>query len=297
MNLDKDLDFATHLQFYSALMGGVSEVDEYFLFEAQQMHALSVMQALLDTYPMLPDIGDRLGMGRVYHHIVFGAARRLNFILSAFRQLCSIVPPNRKTTMKLEEVHDSGRALNDIYIHTRGVLDNYAWAFGFLFGGAEFEKLPQNRVGLFSKHMKSLFADCGAQDIISAFSDWDRELKDRRDPVAHRIPLSVPPAILDTEAAAQRAKLNEQYIYAQKKAFSFVRERAPQNKIEASFDEVKRISSKMQEVGTFHPWIVHDPNERLTPIYPTVPSDIGQLVRLVRRLNSIIERQIPPQQG
>ncbi len=101
--------------------------------------------------------------------------------------------------MNPEDVIASGRALNDVYIHALGTVDNYAWAIRHYFGNDELKRLRQIEVGLFKRDFRSNSTVSDFGDIAAAFADWHNEIKTRRDPVAHRIPLSVPPYVLNED--------------------------------------------------------------------------------------------------
>lgn len=160
-------------------------------------------------------LGQKIGLEEAYHQLVFGAARRSKILWTAFRQLYRLISPDRTSPLPLDDVFEAARALNDIYIHLRGMQDNYAWALLYLFGGDASKQLNQGDVSLFSKKFTNVQPIAEFVDIVKPFSDWNTELKAMRDPVAHRIPLSVPPAILDEADQKKYAEVNELYNAAQ----------------------------------------------------------------------------------
>lgn len=290
---DQDLSFETHFEPYrrNGYLTGHAERDAYWYYQAQEIHSLRVLDAARDTQSEILIVGQRLQMGPAYHHIVFGAARRSRMIWGAFRELYRHIGPDRTEPLPHDEVFEAARALNDIYIHSRGTMDNYAWALLHLFGDESLKALNPNDIGLFRKRFcgNPSVSDFGA--IAAKFIDWESEIKERRDPVAHRIPLSVPPALLNEEDQARYRLLNDRANEAFQTFLELAGSLASQEVTDAASDEVERLYAEMGKIGIFVPMIVHDPSEGGVRIYPTVPEDIGQLIRLIRRINvRIIER-------
>jgi len=120
---------------------------------------------------------------------------------------------------------------------------------------------------------------------MTAFTDWNKEIASRRDPAAHRIPLTVPPAIIDDESRGEYEKLSAKYNKASADA---LRSTGVEKDALKKFEAAENIFEKLQRVGKFVPVFVHHPNEGLINVYPTVPQDIGQLVRIARGLLKII---------
>jgi len=288
------MEYGKHIGFFEnmGLLTGDGKRDAYFYNQAQEMHCLSVMQAIGDLQTDILILGQKIGLEEAYHQLVFGAARRSKILWTAFRQLYRLISPDRTSPLPLDDVFEAARALNDIYIHLRGMQDNYAWALLYLFGGDASKQLNQGDVSLFSKKFTNVQPIAEFVDIVKPFSDWNTELKAMRDPVAHRIPLSVPPAILDEADQKKYAEVNELYNAAQSRFFVLCREPVERSEIDAASAEVESFHEQLQGIGKFAPVIVHDPKEGGTNIYPTVPQDIGMIVKLARLLNSRIESKV-----
>lgn len=281
---DENLSYEKHFEFYRAFLTGNPERDSFWHFKAQEMHILNVMQAAGDIQGQVVSVGQCLPMGTAYHHLVFGAGRRSKMIWGAFRQLYGMVPPDRTKPLPADDAFEVARALNDIYIHTRGMLDNFAWAILHIFGDEAAKVLHQNDIGLFQKRFKANPSLAEFCDIAAEFNGWAKELSARRDPVAHRIPLSVPPSCLNEEEAVAYSDLQNRANGALLKLAELGNAGASFTDIEAISSEVESLQTKMTTIGRFAPFIVHDPAEGGVRIYPTVPEDIGQLVKLSRRL-------------
>lgn len=290
----EDLSYETHIGRYRQYghLKGDAKRDAYWHHKAQVTHMANVIDAVRDIHLDIVGSSQNLSMDQGYINLAFGAARRTRMIWDALRQLFAMILPERKEPMSSDDVIISGRALNDIYIHTLGTVDNYAWAILQYFGDEKLMRLHRNDIGLFKREFQRNSSISDFIEIAADFKDWYDEIKERRDPVAHRIPLSVPPAILnDDEEAAYRA-LQKDLSSAQAEFLSTIARNGSQDEVDAAAQVQQNIMDRMAKLGTFFPVIVHNPQDAGTPIYPTVPEDIGNLVLLCHRLNSRISERL-----
>lgn len=91
--------------------------------------------------------------------------------------------------------------LNSFYLNVAGALDNLAWIIQHEFNiieGADEKSKKRNKVVLYHKEflegLKKI--DASTVDFILQYYDWYKELKEFRDPAAHRIPLLLPHGII-----------------------------------------------------------------------------------------------------
>ena len=121
-------------------------------------------------------------------------------------------------------------------------------------------------------------------EFTKGFAEWNRDLSSRRDPAAHRIPLSIPPAIIDAETRVEYERLSAEYSKASNDAL-----KTPGHGKDAimKFETAAALYDKLQRVGKFFPVFVHHPDEGPMKIYPTVPQDIGQLIKIARGIFEI----------
>lgn len=289
---DQDLLFDTHLARYRWCLNGRDEADQFWHHEAQDTHALCAIDGIGDIQVRVVIIAQQLPSGPAHHNLLYGAARRSKMIWGAMRQLYALVRPDRRQPLPHDDVFEAERALNDIYIHSRGLLDNYAWAIFHLFGDEELRKLHQNDVSLFRKNFQKNPSVSDFGEIALKFKEWETELKERRDPVAHRIPLTVPPAALNEADAETYRKLQAQANDAFRNLTGLAAQQASMSDIESASEALKNLHLEMGKVGTFFPLIVHDPEKGGVPIYPTVAQDVGQVVTLARLLSSRIQERL-----
>src|SRR6266446_915961 len=194
------LDFEYHRREYQALVGSEKlEADAYFLAQAQYVHSLVVHDALRDAQVSAVTIAPMLVNEQARYFINYGVGRRLRMIWVSYRGLLALVQTDRKEPLSLDDVGAISRDLNVIYINIRGVLDNLAWCLLHEVASDQIRNLDPVKVGLFSPALMNDSNLISLKVRLEEFSTWHRELKCRRDPAAHRIPLSVPPAILNPE--------------------------------------------------------------------------------------------------
>jgi hypothetical protein len=136
-------------------------------------------------------------------------------------------------------------------MNLRGTLDNFAWCFLYEKEACAVGLLSRMNIDLFAKKFRELPSFVKIAREISAHDDWNKEVKERRDPVAHRIPLYIPPSIVDHEEAERYKELVGEYAFAQ-----------------------------LSNIGSFYPCFQHHPDEGIIPIYPTLPTDMTHLIRI-----------------
>ena len=272
-------------------MVGVSERDAYWHFQAQEMHSLCVLDSIRDLQLEIIDLSNKVENEDAINNLNFGAARRSRMIWGAFRQLHNLIAPDRSVPMEHDDVFEASRALNDIYIHVRGTLDNYAWALFHLFWDNSLA-INRSEIDLFGRRFRSIIAFSDFNEILSSYLPWNRELKERRDPVAHRIPLSVPPSFFNEADQLRFSEVNQKFDAARRRHLELTSNGAAQSELDAASNEADAHYAQLQKIGTFAPIIVHDPKEGGTRIYPTVPQDIGTLVRIIRGLSTAISRRL-----
>ena len=109
--------------------------------------------------------------------------------------------------------------------------------------------------------------------VLEAHAAWYTEFKSCRDPSAHRMPLYVPPAVLNAEQAARHEEIWQERADAIRKG---------------DFDRAEKLAEEQSALGTFSPHFFHDPDKGGDPIYPTVPTDVGKLITIGRAINKEI---------
>jgi len=283
---DTQLGFDHHLDFFRKLgsLTGDLERDAHCHRQAEYMHALSICDAIRDIHFDAATLSHSVKNPEANFHMRFGIARRAKFIWLSIRGVLGLVMPDRTEPLPHDEVEKIARDLNVIYINIRGTLDNLAWLLLDLFASDKTRNLPPVKISLFgNEYLK----DGNLADIakfIKPYEDWNGELSGKRDPAAHRIPLSVIPAIIDSETKDEYQRTMEEYNNMIGDAF---RDSANWEIAEPKFEKAHALHEKLESIGKFAPLFVHHPDEGAMKIYPTVPQNIGQLVRITRGIFEI----------
>ena len=199
----------------------------------------------------------------------------------SIRRLLQIVPPDRNEPLPRNEVEYVAQDLNVIYINTRGILDNLAWAAVEQFTVAADRPRGNGDVGLFRPLMRKLPTLEPLGLTLAPYRGWDREFASRRDPAAHRIPLTVPPAVLDESAQLEFA---ERQLECNQIANEMIRAAKEGRDLTDLAEQREAAFERLERVGGFNPWFTHHPDEGPIPIYPTVPEDVATMIKAAARV-------------
>lgn len=253
---------------------GSSEIRKHVHKEAEHSHALVVVNALMHLALDMIVLSDSLKTEDATYYMRYGAGRRLLMMWRSYRTITSIAPPGRKEPLSDEEGTALSGDINVIYMHLRGVMDNLAWCFLYEKEPYLAQRLPKMVVALFSSVIKKRTSLPEFGNEVDADKDWAAELAERRDPVAHRIPLYVPPAAITTEEVAVYQELTGEF-------FKSI------NRLD--FEASDAASEEMLRVGQFLPCFVHHPGAGIVPMYPTVSLDMVHAIDLGRILVQYIK--------
>lgn len=270
----KSLNYEYYMQYYRNLFSSSSdETMEYAQQEAQHLHSLAVCDALRDLFIEMVNLSYRLRRANAGFYMRYGAGRRLNMMWWAYREIIFTAPPGRMRPLNHQEQQILSREINLIYMNLRGVLDNFAWCVLHEIDHGIAKSLKPKSVNLFCNRILLGDPFVALRDGLVRHRDWYHDVANRRDPVAHRIPLYVPQANFTPEDAIHYAELEREF-------FSSARE--------LDCESAMSRLEKMHEVGKFHPSFVHHPDEPLVPVYPTVPDDIAHLVEIGRAIDGFL---------
>lgn len=284
---DEQLEYKHHIKFYEKLgnLVGDDSRDRYWHQQAEYFHALSVCDGILDLYVNSIALAQKIGNSEADFQLRFGVARRAKFIWLSLRNLISLAHPEREEPLLHDQVEEAARDLNVIYINIRGVLDNYAALLVALLGSDQTRRLRPMQVALFGAEFLKDRNLVEVADFLAPFMAWNVDLKGRRDPAAHRIPLSIPPALIDGETREEFESVNAAY---QSAIVDLNNNNGTNDDVLMKAELVNAQFGRLERVGKFVPLFVHHPDEGVMKIYPTVPEDVGHLVKIGRGLGKII---------
>lgn len=272
----QQVDYEVHFREFAApfLVDGNTASNLYFVHEAQQNHIYSINNALLE---LLSDALTLLSAvsfaSEAEHFLRYGIMRRLRMLNSSFRSFQRLVPPNRTVPLSQSQSDEACADLNAMYINILGLLDNYAWVLVHQLGSPSTKAAGRMAIGLFKP---ALSRDPGLSTVTSAlasFSAWEEEMKSRRNPAAHRMPLYVPRGSFSPEQLAE---------------FERVDQMISESLHAGELDKIEPLTAKRDRIGNHLPLFMHDPGETPIEIYPTVPHDIGQSISVGRIVQAFL---------
>ena len=153
-------------------------------------------------------------------HLIEGFSRRFFMIQSSRIKTLTIATYKRTKCLGLHECHEINLYLNSYYVQLRGALDNLAWTLHY-----QFDIIPdcdeesgkyRNKCDLFGKEFLKVLTSKGdifskLATFIQGYNDWYKNLKDFRDPAAHRIPIYIPPSCITEEDVPKLNAMYEEY--------------------------------------------------------------------------------------
>ena len=139
------------------------------------------------------DICSELKQGTPRDYIQFGIMRRLLMVESSYKYIIQSARRFRNTYLSYEEVQYLSKEINLIYINCVGILDNLCWVYIY-------EKLPCDQIENYEKKpmsvcLSKLFCDESKGSFIKEIKEIEKnwDIKDKRNPIAHRWPFYIPP--------------------------------------------------------------------------------------------------------
>jgi hypothetical protein len=201
----------------------------------------------------------KLGKEKSKEYLMQGVGRRLDILTRSIDNVYSIFPPNRKERLSKVENADIVINLHAFFINITGVFDNLAWVFvheNNLLGKSNEGKISRNGVGLFCQETQEHIAEelrdyLNSDQIISWYTEYS---KNYRDSLAHRIPLYVPPFILNDDEGAEYKAIENQI-----NDLDFTRQE-DRNKSD-------ELHERQQNLGRISHFLSHSLEEGCRPVY------------------------------
>jgi hypothetical protein len=241
--------------------------------QAIQMHNLHVCDALRDEQFHAISLCDHLSTEDAIYYARYGLGRRASLMWNAYRSVIYTVHPERDQPLDINQAKSVSRDLNIIYINLVGFLDNLAWCLRSERGSTAVKALPQSRVGLFNKRFSNHSCFEGLLPALEPLSAWFIELRQRRDPAAHRIPLSIPPAALSPK---------------EQKHYSEIEAEIAKKFREGSYEEIDGLREQQSKIGKLLPVFIHHPREAYNPFYPTISQDVANMIKIAGTVRKFI---------
>jgi len=192
-------------------------------------------------------------------HLLYGVCRRVQMVQANYERINEIASFDRKEPLKKEERLELNIHLNSLYVHIFGMLDNLAWAFCHetkILGELKLDESNgkvRKRVGLFAHGFGKIIAEQfnDLAQVLNDSSAWFKDLKNLRDPIAHRIPLYAVPAILSETEAPQYQDKHVEAVEAL-------------NNID--LDKSGALFDELGQMGTYVPVFYHQQQEQSSSV-------------------------------
>ena len=201
----------------------------------------------------------------------------MNMIFHEYNTIIWNASVDRTDPLSREEQSSLNAAINTIYMHLLGVLDNFVLSILHERETEAAARLKAEQISLFSRGLADLEAFRILDRELDGFRQWLGDVKTRRNPVIHRIPLHIVPALLENEDTEQYNALNLQFYDAINSG---------------EFELAEEIDKRKEELGRFVPYFTHHPDNGAIPVYPTLPTDMANLIRIGRTVFALLKGQI-----
>jgi len=187
--------------------------------------------------------------------------------------------------------------LNSIYIHISGGLDNLAWAFCYwsnVFGEIDESNYEfRRKVGL--RNQRFIIAIGKYKNLCSFLKEseeWLQELKEFRDPIAHREILLVS-RIYNPEEAKRKDELeNKIKLLVESTTIKVISKEIGVTEIEAIDHKVEKIQDEIDLIGKYYPVFCTTPEPKsVLSIKNQIEKDIMNFIHIADKIIDTIEQK------
>jgi hypothetical protein len=247
---------------------------------------LSLQKAFEKSSSILNSTADK----NILRHILFSLSNRIQIINHNYKFLND----NGYFEM-MDQIDDNvipilNTHLNSIYIHISGGLDNLTWAFCYkskIFGEIDENNFEcRRKVGLRSKQFKTAI---GKNENMSSFLNeneiWLDELKEFRDPIAHREILLISRIYSPEEARKKDELENIIKQLSEEATFKVVNGKMCEKEIKAFELHVEKIQNQIDHLGKYHPVFCTTPEPKaLLSVREQIEKDISNFLKFVNKI-------------
>jgi hypothetical protein len=203
-----------------------------------------------------------------------GVPRRLKVLARCITNVFTQIPPERGELPSREELSDATINIQSFVFNVFGAVDNLAWVWMHHAGQKRFDGTPisDGHVGLGPKNI-SVRATLSRefQDYLATLDKWFEHLANLRHALAHRIPLYIPPYVIEEKDHAAYRELEAKMTEAAKKR---------------DFAEYDRLAGEQMKLGRFRPWVQHSFEENAKPVvfHAQMLADFNTIDELARKM-------------
>jgi hypothetical protein len=179
-----------------------------------------------------------------------GFCRRLDTMIRCVDKVFAKLPPELDAIPSRDVAVDAAIAIQAFVLNAFGCLDNLAWIWveEKPVTDKNGDLLDRMRVGLGKKSTE--VRDSFSPDFVAYLDKrqpWVDHLKGFRDALAHRIPLYIPPFIVDPKLVDEFDRLEEESVAALGRLDS---------------ERYDRLLAQQKALGFYRPWMTHSASEK-----------------------------------
>jgi len=183
-----------------------------------------------------------------------GFPRRLKIMDRCITNVFDQIPPESAKLPSRDELSDATINIQSFVFNVFGAVDNLAWIWMAERGQKRDDgtPVPDTHIGLGPKN-DSVRGTLSPElrDYLKTLEKWFDHLSNLRHALAHRIPLYIPPYVIETKDLAAYREFELKMNEAAKKR---------------DFKEYDRLSAEQLGLGRFRPWIQHSFEENAGPV-------------------------------
>ncbi len=203
-----------------------------------------------------------------------GFPRRVKTMARCIKNVFALIPPERHQLPTSDELSDATINIQSFIFNTYEAVDNLAWIWVSEKGQKRGDgtSIPDAHVGLGRKNISvRQLLPATLQTYLATLDEWMDYLASLRHALAHRIPLYIPPYVIEDADAAAYDELAKK-MSAAIKALDF-----------AAYDA---LSAEQPTLGRFQPWISQSFAEGAKPVvfHPQLLADFNTVDELGRKV-------------
>jgi len=224
---------------------------------------ISLENSILNITSVLPQLKKQKTIENLQH----GVIRRGFINAHCLRRIYKISPPTRTEHLTHEEREDITVFLLTFLFNISGIIDNLSWAW--FYEKEIYKKKDPNtfklNVHLFNKKFKK-YLPVEVNNLLQKFDEWQKHIKDFRDPIAHRIPPYVIPFFVNHSGAEKYKELQKQFS------------------LENDLDKKEKLLKQMDTLGDYEPTYTHSISEGspLVAMHPQLLADTNTIVEIIK---------------
>jgi hypothetical protein len=209
-----------------------------------------------------------------------GFPRRLKIMVRCIDNVFGMIPPDRVEMPSRNELSDATINIQSFVFNVFGSIDNLAWIWVLEKGQkrADGTPIPDTYVGLGPKN-DSVRATLSKafREYLAGLEKWFEHIGELRHALAHRIPLYIPPYVIQKADEAAYRDFEAKMSDAIKKH---------------DFEGYDQLSVEQMKLGRFRPWVQHSFEEGGVPtvFHAQMLADFNTVEELGRKMLDELHR-------